>query len=133
MLAAVRELKAIAYLLCPVPVWRSQVFERHFSRIRGEQWSFMGSNGMVIFIFARTIGINGFLMVLGLLNHYLKLIFSPQTITFNDFSMVLGSFNHWFQWFSMVMDHWSNNAMVSMDRSPLLRANGNIFTKISNK
>ena len=74
---------------------------------------------MVIFIFARTIGINGFLMVLGLLNHYLKLIFSPQTIAFNGFSMVLGSFNHWFQWFSMVMDHWSNNAMVLMDHSPL--------------
>ena len=33
--------------------------------------------------------------------------------------MVLGSFNHWFQWFSMVMDHWSNNAMVLMDHSPL--------------
>ena len=32
MLAAVRELKAIAYLLCAVPVWRSQVFERRFSR-----------------------------------------------------------------------------------------------------
>ena len=74
---------------------------------------------MVIFIFARTIGINGFLMVLGLLNHYLKLIFSPQTIAFNDFLMVLGSFNHWFQWFSMVKDHWSNNAMVSIYRSPL--------------
>ena len=43
---------------------------------------------MVIFIFARTIGINGFLMVLGLLNHYLKLIFSPQTIAFNGFLMV---------------------------------------------
>ena len=24
-----------------------------------------------------------------------------------------------FKWFSMVMDHWSNDAMVSMDRSPL--------------
>ena len=34
MLAAVRELKAIAYLLCPVPVWRSQVFERRFSRTK---------------------------------------------------------------------------------------------------
>ena len=32
VLAAVRELKALARLLCPVPVWRSQVFERHFSR-----------------------------------------------------------------------------------------------------
>ena len=26
---------------------------------------------------------------------------------------------HWFQWFSVVMDHWSNDAMVSMNRSPL--------------
>ena len=34
--------------------------------------------------------------------------------------MVLGSFNHWLQWFSMVMDHWSNDAMVSMYCSPLL-------------
>ena len=42
-----------------------------FSVSRGEQRSFIGSNGMVISIFARTIGINGFLMVLGLLNHYL--------------------------------------------------------------
>ena len=33
--------------------------------------------------------------------------------------MVLGSFNHWFQWFSIVMDHWSHNAMVLMDHSPL--------------
>ena len=42
-----------------------------------------------------------------------------MTNAFNGFSMVLGSFNHWFQWFSMVMDHWSNNAMVLMDHSPL--------------
>ena len=27
--------------------------------------------------------------------------------------------DHCFQWFSMVMDHWSNNAMVLMDHSPL--------------
>ena len=47
------------------------------------------------------------------------MISSPQTICFNVFSMVLRSFNHWFQWFSMVMDHWSNNAMVSMYCSPL--------------
>ena len=80
--------------------------------IYGEQW-----DGNIYF--CKNHWHQWFLMVLGLLNHYLKLIFSPQTITFNDFSMVLGSFNHWFQWFSMVMDHWSNNAMVSMYRSPL--------------
>ena len=88
---------------------------------RGEQWSFFGSDGMVIFPFARTNGINGFSMVFGLPNHYHYLIFSPQTIAFDGFPMVLGSFNHWFQWFSMVMDHWSNNAMVLMDCSlPIL-------------
>ena len=27
---------------------------------------------------------------------------------------------HRFQWFSMVPDHWSNDAMVSMDRCGLL-------------
>ena len=30
-------------------------------------------------------------------------------------------FYHRFQWFSMVPDHWSNDAMVSMDRSGLIR------------
>ena len=48
------------------------------------------------------------------------MIFSPQTIGFDGFSMVLESFNHWFQWFSMVMDHWFNYAMVSMNCSPLV-------------
>ena len=48
------------------------------------------------------------------------MFFSPQTIGFNGFSMVLGSFNHWFQWFSMVMDHWFDYEMVSMNRSPLV-------------
>ena len=52
-------------------------------------------------------------------NHFHLMFFSPLTIAFNGFSMVWGSFNHWIQWFSMVMDHWSNDAMVSMDRSPL--------------
>ena len=47
------------------------------------------------------------------------MIFSPQTIAFNGFSIVLGLINHWIQWFSMVMDHWSNNAMVSMGHSHL--------------
>ena len=53
--------------------------------------------------------------------------FSPMTIPYNGFSMVLGSFNHWFQWFSMVMDHWTNDEMVIIDRSPLpqiLRSQG---------
>ena len=48
------------------------------------------------------------------------MISSPQTIGFNNLSMVLGSFNHWIEWFSMVMDHWSNDAMVSMYCSPLI-------------
>ena len=45
--------------------------------------------------------------------------FSFQTIAFNGFSMVVESFNYLFQWFSIVMDHWSHNAMVLMDHSPL--------------
>ena len=69
-----------------------------------------------------TIAFNCFLMVLGSLNHHHWIIFSPKTIDFNGFSMVWGSFNHWLQWFSMVMDHWSNDAMVSMDRWPLYQA-----------
>ena len=48
------------------------------------------------------------------------LAFSFQTIAFNGFSMVFESFNHLVQWFSMVTGHWSNDAMVSMDRSPLV-------------
>ena len=71
-----------------------------------------------------TIVFNGFPMVLGSLNYHHLMIPSPRTIGFNGFSMVLGSFNHWFQWFSMVMDHWSNDAMVSMYCSPLT----NMFT-----
>ena len=55
------------------------------------------------------------------------MISSPQTIGFNGFSMVLGSFNHWFQWFSMVMDHWSKDTMVSMYRSPLLPSTNKLF------
>ena len=34
-------------------------------------------------------------------------------------SVVFGLFHHWFQWFSMVWDHCSNDGMVSMDRSDL--------------
>ena len=98
------------------------------TKTRGEQWSFFGSDGMVIFF-----GVNqpSPLTDFQPPDHCFQWFFDGfgvtqplpsadfQTIAFNDFSMVLGSFNHWFQWFSMVMDHWSNNAMVLMDHSPL--------------
>ena len=70
-------------------------------------------------LFARTNGINGYLMVLRP-SHLM--FFSPLTIAFIGFSMVLGPFNHWFQWYSMVVDHWSNDVMVSSERSSLDQA-----------
>ena len=47
------------------------------------------------------------------------MFFGTLTIANDGFSMVFGSPNHWFQWFSMVKDHWSNDGMVSMDRPGL--------------
>ena len=41
------------------------------------------------------------------------------TIAINGFTMVFWCCYHRFQWFSMVPDHWSNDAMVSMDRCGL--------------
>ena len=41
------------------------------------------------------------------------------TIAINGFTMVFWCCYHRFQWFSMVLDHWSNDAMVSMDRCGL--------------
>ena len=41
------------------------------------------------------------------------------TIAINGFTMVFWCCYHRFQWFLMVPDHWSNNAMVSMDRCGL--------------
>ena len=38
---------------------------------------------------------------------------------------------HRFQWFSMVPDHWSNDAMVSMDRSGLVVKKGEQYTNFS--
>ena len=84
-----------------------------------ETINFCANHFHLMFFSALTIAFNGFQMVLGSLNHHHLLIFSPQTIASNGFLMVLGSFNHCFQWFSMVKDHWSNDAMVSMYRSPL--------------
>ena len=46
-------------------------------------------------------------------------VFGSLTIAINDFSMVFSFFCHRFQWFLMVPDHWSNDAMVSMDRRGL--------------
>ena len=43
------------------------------------------------------------------------------TIAINGFTMVFWCCYHRFQWFSMVPDHWSNDAMVSMDRCGLQR------------
>ena len=71
----------------------------------------------LMFLSPLTINFNGFRVTqTSPLNE-----FQPpyQSNGFNGFSMVLGSFNHWFQWFSMVMDHLSNDTMVSMYRSPL--------------
>ena len=47
------------------------------------------------------------------------MFFGGLTIAINGFSMVFLFFYHRFQWFSMVLDHWSNDAMVSMDRCGL--------------
>ena len=41
------------------------------------------------------------------------------TIAINGFTMVFWCCYHRFQWFLMVPDHWSNDAMVSMDRCGL--------------
>ena len=52
------------------------------------------------------------------------MFFGGLTIAINGFSMVFLFFYHRFQWFSMVLDHWSNDAMVSMDRCGLGPAGG---------
>ena len=45
-------------------------------------------------------------------------VLGTLTIDINGFSMVFESFDHWF---SMVRDYWSNDGMVSMDRSGLFQ------------
>ena len=49
------------------------------------------------------------------------MFFGGLTIDINGFSLVFGFCYHCFQWFSMVPDHWSNDAMVSMDRCCLFQ------------
>ena len=45
---------------------------------------------------------------------------SCSTIGTNGFSMVFQSANHWWRCFSMVANHWSNDAMVTIHRSGLV-------------
>ena len=52
----------------------------------------------------------------------IECFFGNLTIAINGFSMFFLFFYHRFQWFSMVLDHWSNDAMVSMDRCGLTQA-----------
>ena len=47
------------------------------------------------------------------------MFFDGLTIAINGFLF----FYHRFQWFLMVPDHWSNDAMVSMDRCGLGQPN----------
>ena len=59
--------------LSPCPVWQPESGVDHWLMVvvvRGEQWSFFGSDGMGWFFSARTIGINGFSMVLLPFDHH---------------------------------------------------------------
>ena len=53
-------------------------------------------------------------------DHHHWMFFGGLTIAINGFSVVFVFCYHHFQWFSMVQDHWSNDAMVSMDRCGLI-------------
>ena len=52
-------------------------------------------------------------------DHHHWMFLGGLTIAINGFTMVFWCCYHRFQWFSMVPDHWSNDAMVSMDRCGL--------------
>ena len=54
-------------------------------------------------------------------DHHHWMFLGGLTIAINGFTMVFWCCYHRFQWFSMVPDHWSNDAMVSMDRCGLRR------------
>ena len=51
------------------------------------------------------------------------------TIAINGFKMVFWCCYHRCQWFSMVLDHWSNDAMVSMDRCGLVYIDSILWEK----
>ena len=53
-------------------------------------------------------------------DHHHWMFFGCLTIAINGFTMAFWCCYHRFQWFLMVPDHWSNDAMVSMDRCGLL-------------
>ena len=53
-------------------------------------------------------------------DHHHWMFLGSLTIAINGFTMVFWCCYHRFQWFSMVLDHWSNDAMVSMDRCGLM-------------
>ena len=52
-------------------------------------------------------------------DHHHWMFLGSLTIAINGFTMVFWCCYHRFQWFSIVPDHWSNDAMVSMDRCGL--------------
>ena len=52
-------------------------------------------------------------------DHHHWMFLGGLTIAINGFTMVFWCCYHRFQWFSMVPDHWLNNAMVPMDRCGL--------------
>ena len=54
-------------------------------------------------------------------DHHHWMFLGGLTIAINGFTMVFWCCYHRFQWFSMVPDHWSNDAMVLMDRCGLIR------------
>ena len=56
-------------------------------------------------------------------DHHHWMFLGGLTIAINGFTMVFWCCYHRFQWFSMVPDHWSNDAMVSMDRCGLTGCN----------
>ena len=53
-------------------------------------------------------------------DHHHWMFLGGLTIAINGFTMVFWCCYHRFQWFLMVLDHWSNDGMVSMDRCGLV-------------
>ena len=53
-------------------------------------------------------------------DHHHWMFLGGLTIAINGFTMVFWCCYHRFWWFLMVSDHWSNDAMVSMDRCGLV-------------
>ena len=91
------------------------------TKFRGEQWSLFRSDEMVIFFLLEPLASMVFRWFLGYSTITTNWFSAPRPLlsrVFDGFGGIQP-----FQWFSMVMDHWTNDAMVSMDRSPLNRTN----------